>query len=626
MDGTYAAGFRQRPAWLLAILVVAVGQAGLAGRLFDADTPWAALGDDRPVTDGRHPLHLYHGGLGAATFRTWSATTCYDPDFQAGYPKTPVFDSGSRPAELALYLFGGAEVNPAAYKLGLFLTALLAPLAFAAAARGFGLPAAAAVLAGVGGCAVWWSPPMQAAFLAGQQDALIYGLAALVFLGGFARYIADPGVTGWVMMALSAVVGWYVHPVAWAGLLPVVAAMYVVHAPRHGPAWHLGLLAVFVVGAGPNLWWLKDWVWFWSLRQPVGDDGSLPSAVELVGGVSDYLAIFGPGPLGWAAVAVGLVGLVAMVRKGLTGPVGVIAAAAVLAVAVARLGDVWPLAKAVNAHRAAVLVPAIAVFPTAFLLCQLLARFKLRTAVVLAAVGLPVFAGWVMPGVLKPFAVTPLRVGFTPTQLALMDDIKRLTTPDARLLIEEPDATKSGWNWTALIPHRTDVPCLGGIDQDACVEHLFAGLCDGKLAGQVFAKWTDADRARFCRRYNVGWVLARTPDAVAWWTADPTARVVRPADADGWALIQLDRPHSYFLAGSGTLERADARQLVLTDLVPDAGGDVILSFHYQKELRVAPGTVFVYDKGGQDALDPIPFINLKLLGPVSRVTLTWEHP
>ena len=118
---------------------------------------------------------------------------------------------------------------------------------------------------------------------------------------------------------------------------------------------------------------------------PDGDDCSLPTAVKLVGGVADYLAIFGPGPLGWAAVAVGLVGLVTMVRNGLGGAVGVIAAAAVLAAAVARLGDVWPLAKAVNAHRAAVLVPSVAVFPTAFLLGKLLERLRLRTAVVLAA-------------------------------------------------------------------------------------------------------------------------------------------------------------------------------------------------------------------------------------------------
>ena len=94
-----------RPAWLLAVAAVAVGQLGLALPLFGPD-PWAAVADSRPLVGGRHPLHLYHGSLGATAFRERWAATSYDPQFQAGYPKTPVFDAGSRPAELFL-LFAG---------------------------------------------------------------------------------------------------------------------------------------------------------------------------------------------------------------------------------------------------------------------------------------------------------------------------------------------------------------------------------------------------------------------------------------------------------------------------------------------------------------------------------------
>src|SRR5436305_1567658 len=60
---------------------------------------WEALGDSRPVLSGKHPLHQYHGLLGAQMFERYGHLCCYDPAFQAGYPKTPVFDSGSRPAE-----------------------------------------------------------------------------------------------------------------------------------------------------------------------------------------------------------------------------------------------------------------------------------------------------------------------------------------------------------------------------------------------------------------------------------------------------------------------------------------------------------------------------------------------
>lgn len=233
MDGS--PGFRQRPWWLLAVALVAAGQAGLALPLFGP----GGLADPRPVVAGRHPLHLYHGALGAGTFRDRYATACYDPAFQAGYPKTPVFDGGCRPAELFLAIAGG-RYDPAAYNRGLFAVCVLAPLAFVLAARGAGLSAAGSCLAGVGGCLVWWSPPVRAMFDAGNLDLLLAGLMGLVFVGGLARYAADPGPLSWLVLAAVLAVGWFAHPVVWLGLLPVGAAFYVLVAPRHGLAWHLG--------------------------------------------------------------------------------------------------------------------------------------------------------------------------------------------------------------------------------------------------------------------------------------------------------------------------------------------------------------------------------------------------
>src|SRR5437763_14464883 len=118
MDEMPMDGFRHRPRWLIAVVGLVLAQAGFALSLFGPERSLAALLDDRPILSGRHPLHLYHGWLGAANFRHCGATTCYDPMFQAGYPKTPVFDGGCRPAELFLTL-GGGGYRPGAYKTGL---------------------------------------------------------------------------------------------------------------------------------------------------------------------------------------------------------------------------------------------------------------------------------------------------------------------------------------------------------------------------------------------------------------------------------------------------------------------------------------------------------------------------
>src|SRR5262249_55525340 len=106
-------------------VVLVAWQGWMALALF-RHSPQAVL-DDRPLVSGRHPLHLYHGYLGARALRSRGAACSYDPAFQAGYPKTPVFDDGSRPAELVLAVAGG-DCSPRAYKLGLFCFVVALPL------------------------------------------------------------------------------------------------------------------------------------------------------------------------------------------------------------------------------------------------------------------------------------------------------------------------------------------------------------------------------------------------------------------------------------------------------------------------------------------------------------------
>src|SRR3712207_5499770 len=84
----------------LALLGLLAWQGWMTLGLFGTERPLERLLDDQPLLAGRHPLHLYHGFLGARALWERGTLSCYDPAFHAGYPKTPVFDSGSRPAEL----------------------------------------------------------------------------------------------------------------------------------------------------------------------------------------------------------------------------------------------------------------------------------------------------------------------------------------------------------------------------------------------------------------------------------------------------------------------------------------------------------------------------------------------
>src|SRR5262245_34845837 len=80
-------------------------QAWLTLGLFGAAYPWPGLTNDEMIISGAHSQHQYLGYRGAQALKNTGRPCAYDPDFQAGYLKTPIFN-GSRFAEVFFYLGG----------------------------------------------------------------------------------------------------------------------------------------------------------------------------------------------------------------------------------------------------------------------------------------------------------------------------------------------------------------------------------------------------------------------------------------------------------------------------------------------------------------------------------------
>ncbi|MCZ2343954.1 MAG: hypothetical protein LC104_19480 [Bacteroidales bacterium] len=623
-------GFYHQPQWFFALAIIVLGQAGLTLELFGPEHALTGLTDSRPIIGGRHPLHLYHASLGAETFRDRWGTACYDPAFQAGYPKTPVFDGGCRPAE-AVMVLAGKTTPSRAYKFGVFALCLIAPLVFAAATRAVGVAAPGAVLAATAGCLIWWSPHVRQILDAGNLDLLLAGLMGVLFVGGLVRYHAEPGLTGWLKMSAAAILGWYAQPIVWLGLLPILIVYYFALAPRHGLAWHLGLIGITAAGLAPNMWWLWDWGRFWWLRQPSIDEiAPFPEWHRFLGSTTEYTAMIGVEPVSWAIFVAGLFGLMALARARYWAAVGVTITAAGLAVIVTRLGETWPTLMIVRADRVAPFAVAILVPAASALVWGWWSVARHGRMAVIGVSLFPVLLGW-GGFVAEPLRaglglnLEPLPLGFTIPQQDIIRGLQRRTNTDARILIEESDKRHPGWNWTALLPTYTQRAFLGGLDPDACVEHAFCGLRPGMLNGRPFSDWTDAERNNFCRRYNVGWVLCRSPEVWDWWLAMPGSHEIARFEDDGpLVLVELDRPRSYILSGSATVERIDRDGIVLIDAVPDAEGHLVLSLHHQPGFRAAPGVVQV--DADPDPFDPIPMLKLRLPGRTSRIALTWENP
>jgi hypothetical protein len=620
-----------RSLWALVLLVLLGGQAWQTLGLFGPEQPWQRLGNDQPILSGRHALHLYHGCLGAGSLWERGTLSCYDPAFQAGYPKTPVFDSGSRPAELFLALAGGTY-RPEAYKVGLAVCCLLMPLLLAVAAHGAGLGGGAVCLATAAGLLASWSTPGRYMLELGDLDWWL-GAGLLVAAAGLlVRFHQVPGGLCWVGLLLVGLGGWFLKPVLMAGLLPLLLVYYLTVGTRHGLAWHAALLAALAGGVLVNLTWLRDALAHWWICTPPQAAGSLlrhrtPQTLweaPLWGDCADRgLAVV---LLGAACVGVGLWnGSQQRAAARLFG----LGAGGMLALALA--GIAWEPLSRLGTER--LLVPALwfAAVPTAHAVAQafhLAGRWTggaWRGGVLVG--GLLALGGLAAKSTLVILAgracePRPLSIGLGPEREELLGTLRSHTTTEARILWEDGVAWPDGGGWTALLPVLTGRAYLGGLDPQSAIEHSYATLKRGVLAGRPLAGWSNAELEDFCRRYHLGWVACWSPAAVARFRAWPGAELLTtlPGETPG-CLFQL-KPTSFVLKGQARLLHADCRHIALADVVPE-DGKVVLSLHYQAGLTVSTGRVRI--ERDPDPNDPIPFIRLRLTGPVARVVLTWEE-
>jgi hypothetical protein len=215
-----------------------------------------------------------------------------------------------------------------------------------------------------------------------------------------------------------------------------------------------------------------------------------------------------------------------------------------------------------------------------------------------------------------------LEVGLNAERVEIIRTLKETTTPEARILWE--DRSGAGHGWSALLATFTERPFLGGLDARGRVEHMQARLVDGKLGGKSLAEWDDAHLKQFVERYNLGWAVCWTPESIARFSSLPFAKPLAAInDGEPGVLFALERKPSYFLKGRGTWVQADGERIALADIEPE-NGEIVLSMHFQSNLRVSPA--FVQIERDLDLDDPIPLIRLRVPGPVARLTIVWDNP
>ncbi|HTU20722.1 MAG TPA: hypothetical protein VMG10_21860 [Gemmataceae bacterium] len=643
-------------AWWLVLLALVAWQSWMTLMLFGGAQPWKSLLDDRPILSGRHPLHLYHGYLGALALRENGNLSCYDPTFHAGYPKTPVFDSGSRPAELVLAVAGG-HYCPAAYKIGLTLVCAAVPLILFLAARSAELKRAAACLACLLGLLVWWGQPCREILESGDIDVLLATLLVLAQAGMLIRYHDDPGPFSWLGVVGAALLGWFAHPLLLALMLPLFLVYYLSVGTRHRLAWHLALLSGLLAALGINSFWLIDWVRYWWIRVPPHSSGTGVSPVGLLAEPtlrSVWESSFWGGPfekgLTCFLVLAAAFGVLLYHRSGQRAAARLLGLSWAGFLALSVGGLTWEPLRRFGAPR--LLVPALlfAVLPAAHALTLACASVRRRRAIFwtgLAATAAgaallwhappPALASWATR-LLRPSA---LQLGLDADQQAILDAVREHTTSEARILWEDRVTQPLSPHWTPLLTLLTERAYIGGLDAEAGIEHTTNGLTDAVLMGRPIRDWSDDALEEYCTRYNIGWVACWSAAACErlrdWPRARRLATLPPPAPGEppgGLFAVRRSR-YSFALIGSARWLAADPQRIILGDVTPTRGEadnhgkkQILLSLHYQAGMRVAPSRVvldsYSIERANSMPGDSRPFVRLWVEEPVTRVTITWD--
>ncbi len=629
----------RHPAWLLVLLALLAWQGWMTLGLFGQDQPWQRLLDDEPILSGRHALHLYHGYLGARSLLERGTLSCYDPAFHAGYPKTPVFDGGSRPGELALAL-GGGSFSPAAYKVGLAVVCLLVPLLVYLAGRCAELSRGAAVLAVVLALAAWWSKPGRDALEAGDGDLLLAALLALTQGGLLLRYHHHVCVLGLLGVVVCGLGGWFSQPLLMVLLSPLFLVYYLSAGPRHRLAWHVPLLGGLAVGMAGNAFWLCDWVNYWWVRVPpeAEESATRPGLAalwesSLWGNEFDRAFVVVLAGLALAGfVLLYLTGRRAAARFAGLGALGLFA----LVVAGTRFHFLGRLGACQLLGPALLFASVPAAFALAWLLEQSRRLGGILVPLAVLAAG-PVLAWALAAGPARDWGErlvrpAPFAVGLGDERSALVEALRDSTSDSARILWEDRRAPRCEPRWTALLPVLTGRAFLGGLDDGAGIEHATCGLLEGALEGRPLDDWSDAQLADYCRRYNVGWIACCSEEArrrLARWPAAGAPRELPGCETDqGRWLFRIERQPSFALAGTVRRYSADARGILLVDAVParpgpgESEGHLVLSLHYQEGMRVRPSRVRI--EKAVDSQDSIGFVRLRMSEPVGTILITWD--
>ena len=486
---------------------------------------WRTLTDDRPIISVDHAIHLYHGYLGGRFLLEHGTSWGYDPFFMAGYPKTPVYDSSSGPAELFALATAG-QYSPRAYKWGVVTLVLLTPVAVGLAAWTYGAGRGASLVTTV--WAVWY-------FWLGFPGVLVRsGLVAFVWASGLAvlvpallvKFVRAPSLTAWFLLTLTLTLGIQAHAILVLIIFTAAAVAYMQALYRLSWRWHTALWGALIVSLSVTFFWWWPLLRFISIKT----GSNIFMKAEYWGFIWDYYLREGRVPA--LLVIFGIVGLIHWWRQGSRLAALVLAGQISLLMPLTFAGSMWSITQHLEPLRFQVPLVLAWCVPAGSGFCQVLSalnprllatpgvcRWRWGTAaclcISLGFVTTPSAWWWYQTPVGRPPSTwqltiaqlrtaRPLAVGLRPEMENLVEWIKRHTDNSARILLEDQlrlwEVTEEeSLHWTPLLPILTGREFIGGLYQLAFIKHHQIAFGDWHLRGRHIRDWTPDEIRVFCQ-------------------------------------------------------------------------------------------------------------------------------
>lgn len=558
--------------------------------------PTRELLENPPIVNTDYATHFYQSARVTQLLQESGRSWGYDPYLLGGYPLGTVFDLNNKGLEIGTWLLSPIVGIDTAYNLVLALLFITLPLPLYAAARLIGLSAWARSLAVLFGLLLWYTDAsLHWAWAGGTFSFAVASVWTVYSVAAFVRYMNDPGLRAWIVLASAASLTILLSPQIVIALGAPILAGYLLSFSRLQLRQHAALLLIAAVVLTVNAFWIGPFLSFSHIKtssaqflqadlSTLGAD--LLGVGRIDGGARCYCG------LRWLTVGLALTTWWRGRRANNTLSIFGVGIASLLGLA--YLGTyVQPLAD-MQPYRFVISASLMAALPAAHALTLLFAhppRIRLQTILAMLLITFFIVraaqAVWeVRPDLSRlgqPVQSGDGRLaGPSDSYAALFDWLAENTSRDGRLLVND-------WRVGTLIPYYVEREVIGGPFLWTWIEHGYANAGIWDAFGRDLDSYTQAELSEVMQAFNVKWVVTNARFDSDFYTFDDVARLWPDMmqlidEVAGYRVYRTRWPADEFLVGSGDVS-AQMNRLTVSDA---SAGRVVLKYHWLPTLRSEP--------------------------------------